>query len=807
MECVSDSDDFDSDDTLEILSDHTEIDVNNFLGQGIAIWLYAHMDSLTLFTPKPDDNMNQIAQYIQQKYGFNKDMEKFAILEAGEKTPKVIKDAHVINPGSVIMVLPKKNVSVNVEINQLDFTFPISADPLCTVFEVKTYIKRMKGIPIDQQDILYHDKVLENCRRLYEYRIRTGATLHTLIQVHFDILVSIETFWGRTYKMYIDRCTTGRDILYRVFSRTFSRNGKDHITVHELYVPVHILVFQYKKHSLHWGYCLGFYGVKNGDTLVLNTAGKKSGLGMQKLLVITELGENIEVSVSQFDRWSVVAFIMHGHTDVPVDLIRLYRREVQLDFTQVVGVVPNNSVIMMNIRMTNVDKDMVFGIPLKINIGNGIIENLKVVPSKTIQDVKQRLEEIGVPNATLYELGISQYKLPNHAKLKDVIKDFKKTLFLKVEKFPVFLHAPDGVIYKTNIDVNHCLKHLQQKIEMKSGHAISSCRLQMAGQEITMSDKTNLYDNGLSTRNSIFVQAAPMFETFFITIVQLLIKLRIPVKPSHNNIKRSIWANRDIPEGSITCLQTFFFWFFAPRTSHKYQLSKRRKRRKYLPPANEPLHTFSEREENPKQRKPKPAVGFSKRQPSKRNETKVYYNLPAIYRENSDEDARTWPLSLQRPLQPKGHVEDWINATYKDSKPERQHRRNPSRKPAYQPDRVSQQASPSSDRTHDKKRYYDLTPRWVKNLRTQDRRHVLVPDTNGTVYRSKDEKYPSYMDRWHQRKSYRKQHHQGDATNARFFNTKRMFDKQELLNPDDERYSPEGDSFQDLDDRSYVVLR
>ena len=800
MESASDSD-FDSDDSIDFLSEYTDIDVNGFLGRAIAIWTYARLDNLTLFTPKPDDTLFQLVKYAEQRLKFNRDNEKIMVMDAGEKVPREMKDVYLLKPGSVIMVLPKRSLNLTVEVNQLKTKFPISADPMCTAYDVKTYIKRVKGIPIDQQDILYRDKVLENARRLYEYKVRNGTNMHVLIQVHFDVIVHVETFWGKTYRLYVDKCSTSSDVIYRVFGRTFSKHGKEHVMMHELYVPIHVLVFQHNKRSLNWNYCLGFYGVRNGDNLVLNTVGRHSDMNIQTVMVVTELGESYEVRVSQFDRWSVAAFILHGYTDIPVDLIRLFRNETQLNFTANIGFVPKNTVIMMNIMMTNVDKDMMFGIPLKINIGNGIVENIKVSPIKKVKDVKERLEEIGVPNATLDELATGQFKLPDHAKIKDVITDFEKLLYLKVERFPMFIHAPDGTIYRTMIDVNHTMKSLKQKIEMKSGHAISSCRLLFAGQELTLQDNHVLYDSGFSTRNSIFVETAQMFETFFITNGDLLIKLRVPARPTQDNIKRSIWGTRDIPEGSITCLQTFLFWFFSPRRNKRFTLPKRKKHRKRIPPSNEPLHLFSDR--------------YSKKYDDKNlsdlmlelDHKRTDHFKPLMYQDDLPDNIkthRTWPISIKYPVRPRRNVENWINSTYYEPRFDRRHTRTPTRKKNFRTSRKQ------PEQQQEPKQYavtHHIQPRWLNNLYEKEGSHGLsTSDDTGLAYRQNTKQgQTTFYRKKHRKKS--PTHHQGDASLAKYLSKKRqMFDNQELelLSSDDDK----ADIFDELgEDRPYIVLR
>ena len=580
-----------SDDSL---LDYADIDINHILGRSIAVWTYTKPDSITLFTPAPDDTLYRVVRYAEEKLGFDRRDEKVMVLSPGERIPHEINNIYHVRPGSVVMVIRKNNIHLKVEVNQLKAKFSMSADPLATVHDVKAYIKRAKGIPIEQQDLLFRDKSLENARRLLEYRVHDGVIMHVLIQVRFDFLVNIETFWGKAYRLYVDRCSTGSDLIYTIFGRTFSKYGPEQVLMQELYVPVHVLILQHDKQSINWDLCLGHFGIKNGDTLDLSTVGRKSQLRMHSLKIVSESGEKFDVEVSEYDKWSVAAFIIHGYTEVPVDLIRLYIDDVQVNFTSVIGEVNKRSNIVMKVVVTNIDADLTYGIPVKIGLGNGILENIKVSPVRKVRDLKQRLEAMGVPNATMYELVIGNARLPNHAKLSDVIYDLNVPLILKVDKFPVFIHAQDGVIYKTMVETTDTFKDLKHKIELKTGHAISNSRILISGQEYKSSEETNLYENGFTTKTSVFVEASNFKETFFVTRGHLLIKLRTPIKPKPDDIKKCIWESSDIPEGSITCLQTFFFWFFSPRVTKKYILPQKKKRRKLLPAVHQPLHKIPE---------------------------------------------------------------------------------------------------------------------------------------------------------------------------------------------------------------------
>ena len=790
------------------LSDFTDIDINHVVGQAIAVWTYTKPESITLFTPSPDDTLYRVVRYAEDKLGFDRRDEKILVLSPGDKTPHEISNIYVVRPGSVVMVVQKHNLHLKVEINQLKAKFSMSADPMATVYDVKAYIRKVKGIPVEKQDILFKLKSLENSRRLYEYRIHDGTIMHVLIQVHFDFLVNIETFWGKTYRLYVDRCSTGSDLIYTVFGRTFSKYGPDQVLVQELYVPVHVLILQHQKQSIHWDYCLGYFGIKNADTLELSTVGQKSNLNIQILKVLSETGEFIDVEVSQFDRWSVVAFILHGHSGIPVDLIRLYVDKVQVNFSSVIGEVNRKTIVIMNVIMTNVDEDLMFGIPLKIGLGNGIVENIKISPVKTVKDLKLRLESMGIPNATMYELVIGDSKLPNSVKLKDVIHDLNVPLLLKVERFPVFIHAPDSVIYKTMVDVNDTFRDLKYKIEMKSGHAISNCRILISGQEYKQPDETNLYKHGFSTRTSVFVETSNFVETFFITRGHLLVKLRIPLRPKAEEIKKCIWNSDDIPEGSITCLQTFFFWFFSPRVTKKYMLPRKKKSKKLLPAASKPLQQIVDRKparQKQKKQEERHAI-FEDEEEWFAEGAKALKGWERSHveskRKNSPKkvpelEIRNWPERQESPQWPQTqrYVQSWLDQSQDEPRPERP---SPPRTVRITVPKTPKKGKRVTEVQH-------MMPRWWKNLyQKNDENRLLMgnetsvvgsnPPNNLTNPFPTDSVYVSPLK--HPSKGVStKSHNQGDSFTTKYFQRK-VYDRHQLL------HSNRADSDEDNDGRS-----
>lgn len=65
---------------------------------------------------------------------------------------------------------------------------------------------------------------------------------------------------------------------------------------------------------------------------------------------------------------------------------------------RLIGEVVKGNLIVMNIVMIYVDGDFMFGVFLRISLGNGIIENVKIVVNKFVRGIKKRFEYLGVFN-------------------------------------------------------------------------------------------------------------------------------------------------------------------------------------------------------------------------------------------------------------------------------------------------------------------------------------------------------------------------------------------------------------------------
>ena len=561
--------------------------------QTIAVWCFLKHESIAIFPPGDSDLMSRIVKYSQNYLGYERHQHKLMMLTPGQLSPLDIKSVYSVRPGSVVMIFPRTKHHVTIEIAQLNASFTLPIYPSMTVYSLKKHIRKIRGIPIGRQELLFMDHALENNHRLLEYKVRNRSILYIMIQAHFDLLLTVDTFWGITYRFYVDPCSTGADVVQTVFSRTFSPSlPKESSNVNEFFIPLHILMLRHKSRYVLWDYCLAGVSIKSGDRLLLTTVGHQNHMKSQTISIINESGQKYSVKASKFDRWSVVAFQLHGLTHVPVDFIRLYQNNEPLNLLKVIGEVPKGTSIVMNVVMTQVDGDLMFGVPLRISLGNGIIENVKVAANKSVRSIKKKLELLGVPNALQYQLLIGNKKLSNSSMIQNVVYDLKTPLSLKLEDYAVFVHTPDGVIYKTYTSVMQSIGQFKQKMQMKSGFNMDKSRLIIAGEELHEHDSAILYDAGVSVRTSIFVKSASEYEVFNILGSSFVSSFEMPIRPQTSDIVRILKTRKDIPRGSINCLLTFMYWFFAPRIINKHKISHRKQIKKRLPKAKEMLFPF-----------------------------------------------------------------------------------------------------------------------------------------------------------------------------------------------------------------------
>ena len=535
MSISSEEFDFRIDDEL-VLGD---VDLDSVLGQQLVLWSYKTPDTSAIFTPVMGDTLASIIHFAKSGLDFNPKVEKMTVLQPGQKIPVDISLFYVIKPGSSVLVLPLHKQRVNIEIKQLNLKFEMDVDLSMTVMQLKSELHDERGLSPERMDLLYKDKPMQNDRFLFEYRINPRGTLFVMLHILYDTLVHIETFWGSTYHVYIDPCMTGMNIIWTILRRTVTRNTPDIMSLFDLYLPKHTLVLYHGGTVINWSTCMGYYNIDDGDVLQLTTIGLFHKLQIQKIPVVETKDKVHMIKVSQFDRWSTVALKLHGLTGIAVNIIKLYSGDLPVDFSETIGYYSSKSAtVVMDVSLAKKDPDVMFGIPLTFRLGNGITEILKVSPNRKVKVVKEMLEQIGVPNATVHDMYVGDYRLSGSNKLVEYVEDFETKVDLKLRQYPVFVHSTQNVIYKMHVYAQESIGAFKKRIEMKTGLSMKNYELMIAGEDFDQDDQMNVFDSQLGIRSSIFMRPKLNYNVTFIVFDKMMVKLRIPLKPNMSELKK-----------------------------------------------------------------------------------------------------------------------------------------------------------------------------------------------------------------------------------------------------------------------------
>lgn len=456
-----------------------------------------------------------------------------------------------------------------------------------SVLELKSRLQAEYGYPLERMDLLYKDRPMENTRYLFEYGLAHSSTLFVLLMVKNNILVHVETFWGKQYHLYIDSCTTAFGIIASILRRTVSHNAVDVVRLYELFLPKHTLVLFLGSRVIDWDCCLGFYNIESGSVLRMSTVGLAHEMDLRKVPIVLDTGDVQKLWVSKFDRWSTIVLKLHGMTGYPVNLMKLvFNGKTTIDISDTIGSVSKKDTIHLDISAIKRDDDFLYGIPLKFKVAKGMTELLKVAPSRTIKSVKDTLESIGVANATMYDFVVDGYNLPNNKRVVDVIDEYKVPIELSLRQYPVFIHGHQNVIYKMLAYSKETLATFLMRVKMKTGLSFQDFLLLSCGNVLDDDESLPVFETRISIKSSVFLIPRKQYRTFFILYDDWMTKVRIPAYPKLQQIKDVLWKDRKVPEGGLASIGNFMQWYFIGHSKDSRRIQTPLKERMVVYEAN-----------------------------------------------------------------------------------------------------------------------------------------------------------------------------------------------------------------------------
>ena len=115
------------------------------------------------------------------------------------------------------------------------------------------------------------------------------------------------------------------------------------------------------------------------------------------------------------------------------------------------------------------------------------------------------------------------------------------------------------------------------RVKMKTGLSFKDYNLLRCGQTFNEDENKKVFDTSLSTKSSIFIIPRKDHRIFFILNQEWMTKLRLPILPQAQQIKDTLWKERNVPEGGLASIGNFLQWYFFPHKGDKLAASEKKR--------------------------------------------------------------------------------------------------------------------------------------------------------------------------------------------------------------------------------------